>query len=344
MARTRCRRCGIKYGSTLAACPHCAETERTPPRRRAKWFAVALIPIIALIGTVALTAYRKPQKPPRQPLPTLNQLLAMSHEELAAQDLAAVNLACAEGLYGAENLDKELCIRRLDDWAASAGRLLKEREFVFHAAPGKFGNSINRWKCASVVSFLNQKVGLSYNPAWKNWRSMEAFDTRFYRDSRDFQIHGLIMETNRGTCASMPVVFTCVARRLGFPIQLVTTRCHLFARWESPEETFNIEATDRFAEFKPDKFYESFPATLQPGEAQRRGHLIALTPERQLSAFLHLRAMCLWNHDRLSEARETFLQSTRLDPVYMKQGMANGYVFEVTCEIQEGGFNRRSIR
>ena len=136
----------------------------------------------------------------------------------------------------------------------------------------------------------------------------------------------------------MPVLFTAVARRLGFPITLVTTSGHLFARWDShsTNEVFNIETTDKFAEFKSDDFYKTFPVTLRPGTVERHGYLISLTPERVLSAFLHLRAMCLWDHGRIEEARDTFIASARLDPGYKQQGLQNDFVREVERLIAQG--------
>jgi hypothetical protein len=41
----------------------------------------------------------------------------------------------------------------------------------------------------------------------------------------------------------MPVLYVAQARRLGYPVSLVTTKGHLFDRWEGRGERFNVECT-----------------------------------------------------------------------------------------------------
>jgi len=271
-----------------------------------------------------------------RPFPSIEQLMAMSHDDLVLQDIAVGNLVCAEGLNGSEHLNIRTCVRQLDQWAETATRLTRNNEFRFPAQSQKTGNSINRWRCAALVQYLSQVVGLSFNPLLKQREFSQPDDTSYFHDSRDFFIHGLIIESNRGTCASMPVLFASVARRMGYPIKLVTTRNHLFARWDSSSETFNIELTDKFAQFKPDEFYRSFPSQLNPGEVERRGYLVSLSPERELSAFLHLRGMCLWSQGKLAETRDVFAASAQLDPDYKEQGQQNYFVIEVERQIKQG--------
>ncbi len=302
---------------------------------------VGLLVVGIGVGLSVLTLmFLADKRPPRSEstshsIPSLKDLTNMPPGDLALQDIAVMNLACAEGLYGAEHLNIRTCLRQLDQWAETASRLTKQNEFRFAAQARKTGNSINRWRCAALVQYLNQVVGLSYNPRLKGRPISRPDETSQFHDSRDLFIHGLITESNRGTCASMPVLFAAVARRMGYPIQLVTTRNHLFARWETPSEAFNIEMTDRFAEFKPDEFYRSFPSLLNPGEVERRGYLVSLTPDRELSAFLHLRALCLWNHGKLDDALVAFEASARLDPDYKEQGQQNYFILEVSRQIEQ---------
>ena len=340
MSRIRCEICGLKFGSTAKKCPHCGNLVGF--RFELKWWVLSTILVGCILSCIAFTLIHQNSHAHKfiisrnANISTLSQFLSMSHDQLSTQDIAAINLACAEGLYGAEALDIGKCLRQLDEWAIEAAELLNRREFMFYSTPEKTSHSINRWRCAALVQFLSQIVGLSYNPALKHRGTGQPYDTSYFRNSKDFFIHGLITETNRGTCASMPVLFTAVARRMGYPIKLATTRNHLFARWDDgmTNEVFNIELTDKYAEFKTDDFYKTFPATLNSGEVERQGYLISLPPERELSAFLHLRAMCLWDHGKLEDARKSFLQSASLDPKYKKQGYDNYYVVEVERQIR----------
>ena len=323
MARIKCKQCGKKFSDSNDRCPRCGNSGWQ--HRSVKWLVCVIVLVLTLgigVGIYAIS-YRNNLPPGSvelldrqyEHIPDLDELLSMSSEELAKQDIAVINLACAEGLYGAENLDVKACLRQLDEWAVSAASLLKEREFMFYKTADKLDNSINRWRCAALGQYLSQVVELSYHPGLRDLMSGRAYDTHHFHDSRDFLIHGLILEKNRGTCASMPVLYAAIARRLGYPIEFVRTRNHLFCRWVDPEgkETFNIEWTDTYVEFKSNEFYKTFPAKLNPGEVERLGYLRPLTAEEAMSAFVHLRAMCLWYHKDLEGARKAFIVASRLD-------------------------------
>ena len=83
---------------------------------------------------------------------------------------------------------------------------------------------------------------------------MDAHD-HFAADSRDLFLHGLLrpalnpqpstLNLPRGTCSSMPVLYIAIGRRLGYPLKIVTTKAHLFIRWESAAERFDLEGTGR---------------------------------------------------------------------------------------------------
>jgi ABC-type proline/glycine betaine transport system permease subunit len=49
-----------------------------------------------------------------QSIPTLAELVMMTPERLGEQDIAVMNLRCAEGLPGAEKLDIDKCLDQLD--------------------------------------------------------------------------------------------------------------------------------------------------------------------------------------------------------------------------------------
>jgi hypothetical protein len=67
----------------------------------------------------------------------------------------------------------------------------------------------------------------------------------FFADARDVFLYGLTGSERRGTCSSLPVLQVAIGRRFGYPLKLVTTKGHLFVRWEGAHERFNIEAAGR---------------------------------------------------------------------------------------------------
>jgi hypothetical protein len=96
---------------------------------------------------------------------------------------------------------------------------------------------------------------VEYNVALRNDYSFDFFD------SRDVFIHGMIPgphgDAPGGTCASMPVLYCAVARRLGFPLKLLSAQGHLATAWVDPKRgrLFNVEGSSRGFSFPDDAHY-----------------------------------------------------------------------------------------
>lgn len=164
----------------------------------------------------------------------------LSDAELARVDVADLNLACAEGLPGANRIDRFRCLRTLDEWAGKVQTWTQaaHREF-FLANPAEYDHSEAVFLCVSLVTVLQRHCGVRYNPAKIGMSSDEPFDLE------DSFVYGVIYGPG-GTCATLPVVYAAVGRRLGYPIRLVCTKQHVFARWESPRySTFGENAVGR---------------------------------------------------------------------------------------------------
>ena len=112
----------------------------------------------------------------------------------------------------------------------------------------------------------------------------------------------------------MPALYIAIGRRLGYPLRLVTTKAHLFIRWDSPTERFNLEATGRGMNRYDDAHFKSWPFPLTEDEIRADGYLKSLTPPEELAVFLSLRGQCLREAGRLSEARACYAQAARLAP------------------------------
>jgi hypothetical protein len=139
-------------------------------------------------------------------------------------------------------------------------------------------------------------------------------DDGFFADSRDLFLHGLLSERRLGTCSSMPVLYVALARRLGYPVSLVTTKGHLFARWEGRGERFNVECTGRGMNRYDDAHYRQWPFILTDKEIQENAYLKSLTPAGEAAVFLSLRAECLREAGRLEEARQCYAGAAKLAP------------------------------
>jgi hypothetical protein len=112
----------------------------------------------------------------------------------------------------------------------------------------------------------------------------------------------------------LPVLYVAVGRELGYPLKLVTTRGHLFVRWEGKGERFNVEATARGLLTHPDEYYRHWPFEVTREEERAEGYLKSLSPAEELAVFLSIRGMCLREHGRYGEAAEAFAAAAQRNP------------------------------
>ena len=241
----------------------------------------------------------------------------MTPEQLAEVDIAEMNLLCATGLPGAEDLDVDDCLATLDEWAAQVGRETERHLYRLydprHAE--HYGHSEARLRAEMLAQVLAEDCGVRYN--------MERIRSIDFTNSKDQFIHGMIGDSNGGTCVSMPVLYVAVGRRLGYPLSLVLAKGHVFARWDDSNagETFNIETTGNGGTgFPPDQHYRSWPHPVTDAEVKAGVYLKPLGPADELACFLAARGHCLLDNGRLSDAQTAYGHAHRLspkDPLYL---------------------------
>jgi hypothetical protein len=254
MAKVRCINCGRKVKIDADELGTISQAEARAQARIRILFYIAAAGAGAALAWFAAAHW--PNKTPLSPSisnHTLGQIIDTPDKEIGKYDIAVMNLACAKGLPGAEDLNIEQCLAVLDDWAGQIKSATAERRFIYDRNPGQWGNSENWWRMSFLVGYLSRVIGIEYSKELKNMTSFHKFDTRFFADSRDIFIHGLLTGKKQGTCSSMPFLVVAVGRRMGYPLKLARTRRHLFVRWSDPAtgEQFNIEVTDKNAEKKP---------------------------------------------------------------------------------------------
>jgi hypothetical protein len=240
---------------------------------------------------------------------SLHALLALSPDQLKKVDIARMNLLCAQGLPGAEKLDAERmdqCLATLDSWAERVRSETQRYLHKFRHNPAEYQNSEGYFCTLMLVTVLQQDLGVRYNA--KRIREVD------FANAKDLFIHGMIDDDNGGTCVSMPVLYAAIARRLGYPVRLVTTKAHLFCRWDAPDDRVNIEGSSRGMLSFEDDYYKSWPHKITDRQVQANHYLASLTPAEQLAQFLAARGHCLSDIDRADEARAAYARAARLDP------------------------------
>ncbi|MEM6259017.1 MAG: hypothetical protein AAGI37_11950 [Planctomycetota bacterium] len=170
-----------------------------------------------------------------------------------------------------------------------------------------------------LAQVLQQDLGVHYNP--------DAVGDFSFAEPTTAFIHGMIpapsqttADTPGGTCATMPVLYIAVGRRLGYPLRLVTTNTHLFARWDGQDhhnpawrETFNCETTNGFHK-RDDTYYKNWPHPLTDEQVEYGGYLESLTPLGELTQFVATRGHHGEDHHQVHFASRCYEIAHLLDP------------------------------
>jgi Transglutaminase-like superfamily len=238
------------------------------------------------------------------------ELAQRSDAELAEFDIAEVNLACAQGLPGAQDLDADGCrqtINTINAWTEQARRHVEALAPHFWQNPTAYGDSWALFRVVDMVTVLQRDLGIRYDPAL-----VERDD--FFTDARNLFIHGVV-QSRKGTGSSLPPLYVAIGRRLGYPLKLVKTKYHLFARWDDPAgERFNIECTSLELNSYPDDYYLHWPAEAAPDEVAPFGFLKSYTPREELAGFLATRGHCWLENERHRQAVEAYAWACELVP------------------------------
>lgn len=250
--------------------------------------------------------------PPRMiaDVPDWRDLARMSDAELEHVDIAVMNLACAVGLPGSEAIDYQGCLDTLDRWAAALrepiDRLVKHE---FRRKPAEYDHSEAVFRTVKMILGLQAYCGVGYNPAKTDPQPDDPYELA------DVFIHGAIQGPG-GTCASLPVVYAAVGRRLGYPLKVVRVKKHMFNRWDDPAtgERMNIEAaTVLGVGSNPDDYYRAGRYAITPDQEREYGYLKSLTPRQELAAFIGDRAWQLVDAGRYLEAIDAGIRAGDLD-------------------------------
>lgn len=248
------------------------------------------------------------------PVPTMKELLS-TPKALAECDIAVLNLLCAQGLPGSQDLDIQKCVRLLDQWAEHTRRETTKYLPAFYRDPKIGDNSEAKYRMLIIAAVLVEDMMCDYNMELVTSGIMDnEQSTAFFRDSRDVFIHGLLTHKRRGTCSFMPVLLTAMAQRLGYPVKLSTVKGHLIAIWDDGKEHFNIGYAGKGITFDSDDFYRKWPKPMSDAEYKSGLYLRPFSNKEALSIFLSIRAMCCLEHRNFEEAKASAQYACALRP------------------------------
>jgi len=254
---------------------------------------------------------------------TLDELLSIAEGDLYRVDIARMNLLCATDLEGTQYLDAdgiEHALATLDDWAKRVA-FETDRHAYRITDPryaDRYQGSEAHFRAEMLAQVLQEDLGVKYNP--------EAVGNFSFADPSVAFIHSMIptpgsttSDTSGGTCVSMPVLYVAVGRRLGYPLKLVTTDSHIFARWDGEghdnsawRETFNCETTNGFHRFD-DEYYKTWPFTVTNHQIAVNGYLQSLSPSEEFAQFLAARGHHAYDVKQYAFAARCYENAYRYD-------------------------------
>ncbi len=274
------------------------------------------IPTLTNNTSVDLFTLQNPKNPkPTKSYPTLYELLEMSPDELEKVDIEVMNLVCAQGLEGSEDLNIDECMKILDEWTEFLKQDIQKRLPAFPQYASNYDNSINKFKVVNMVLALENIIGVDYN--------LELLKHDTFTDSKNDCIHGCLTGKKKGACISIPTVCVSLGRRLGYPLKLVLGKGHGFFRWDDGQEVFNLEACCPGCDSPPDDHYLSFPEKVTEKEIKYNRLLKSLTPSGELALFLETRGTCLYHTGRTAEAQVMYALAYEKMPTMGRLGGLN---------------------
>jgi hypothetical protein len=104
---------------------------------------------------------------PRKPPKTLDALLRMPASEIDKLDIALIDLLCAKGLRGSEDLNIQECLNTLDEWARRVQQETERNLHRFKEDPGEYNNSFAYYRMGMLAMVLQQDFGVQYDPVLK---------------------------------------------------------------------------------------------------------------------------------------------------------------------------------
>lgn len=280
--------------------------------RKFSQFALKITAIMICASSATFWVLLGDQEPQELSPFGLAELVKMPSNGLRKCDLSQMNLICGEGLIKGEPIS--IFLDRLDQWAERVKTETARNWHLYERNPKEYERSPEFFKMVMMGVVLAEDFHVQYDPARRSDAGATSVGEGFFGQPQRVFLHGLLGPERMGTCSSMPVLYTAIGRRLGYPLKLVTTKGHLFVRWDGQGERFNVEVTGRGVNRFPNEYYLTWPFTVTPEEVQAEDYLKPLEPAEELAVFLSIRGMCLREAGRLEEAREGFRQASTLAP------------------------------
>ena len=121
----------------------------------------ALVLVLALIAHDRGKDNQRKTRSARTTAPV--DVMNLPVRELASQEIARLNLSCAAGLAGAEQVDLDRCLGELEQMAAKVQSETERHFYRFRRAPAEFENSESFFRMLMLTVVLAEDFNTSHN-------------------------------------------------------------------------------------------------------------------------------------------------------------------------------------
>ncbi len=259
----------------------------------------------AFLASVALALNQRHAAP----RPLWEEMLTWDEEWLARTDPAVLNLEVAKGIPDLKDLEVKPYCWLLDHTAAGFARWLPEAEREFHADPAGWEDDLVSFRLGMLCQYLEQTLGVRYNEDQRDVKKIQ------YTNPGDLFLNGAL-ETRRGTCGNMAVLYISLCWRLRWPVYLACSGWHMICRYDDGKRTINVETTaigEGGFRTPPDEYYIEKDCLL-PEWVASGSDLTALKPRQMLGSFFGSRGRYWYDRYDALRAVDDYRRAMELFP------------------------------
>lgn len=232
---------------------------------------------------------------------SVRDLVAMDDAELEAMDPLVMNMVVAKGLPDLAGIEFTRYARVVDGWAERIAQGITVGEAEAARTSPAYRADPDIWRAGSMaIALASPQVGIGYS------RDVQV------GNHADLFVPGLI-DTKRGTCSNMPVLYLAVAHRLGWPLKAVVAADHMWCRWDDGTKRFNLEATSTKSgtgegsfSTPPDEAYQT-DFNIPAKAVEVGSDMSTLTARQTLGVYLQQRSAYYRELGKWAEAEEDLL-------------------------------------
>lgn len=231
---------------------------------------------------------------------------ATSEEEVIA--LPSEEIDVARGLFLSELGNDPEAMRKLRSYEAMIDLMALQ---ILTRAPL---TASPETKIQETNNFIFREMGFRFPP-----------HSLFAKDIDLYTFLPSVLDSRRGVCLGVSILYLCLSQRLGFPLEMITPPGHIYVRYRKGNKIINIETTARGVNPESEIYLSVGTRSL---EQRTIKEVIGMAHFNQASIF--------WDKERYDEALKCYLKAKPYlsNDMLLKELM--GYIYLLLGQEKEG--------